>query len=111
MPNRQNAFKNDIATSNFEDKGGLIGKAYQYYLKGLTAKETAILLNVSERTVQRWTSTYEFAATAKPKTMQQRVVDLQKLGLSYAEISKALKVSRSTVYNYLKAARVPGSKV
>lgn len=107
MINRQNIIKNSITAPNLEDKAALISKAYKYYLKGLTAKETAILLNVSERTVQRWKSEQGFADTAQPKTLQQRAVDLKNSGLSYSEIARALKVSRTSVYNYLKKGKQP----
>lgn len=107
MTNKQNIVENSITAPNLEDREGLTSKAYKYYLKGLTAKETATLLNVSERTIQRWKSDHGFADTAQPKTLQQRAVDLRKTGLSYAEIARALKVSRSSVYNYLRKGKQP----
>ena len=112
MNNKLDTPVNDIPAENLEEKAELICKAYRYYLKGLTARETAILLNVSERTIQRWKSGYGFADIAQPKALQQRAADLKKAGLSYTEIARALTVSRTTVYNYLKKgnelAKVPG---
>lgn len=107
MSNRQIILENGITAPNLVDKGELICKAYKYYLKGLTARETAKLLNVSERTVQRWKSEHGFADIAQPKALQQRAVELKKSGLSYQEIARALKVSRSSVYNYLKKGKEP----
>lgn len=105
MGNNQNIVEKCITAPNLEEKAGLICKAYGYYLKGLTARETAILLNVSERTIQRWKSEHRFADTAQPKAMHQRAVELKKLGLSYREIARSLKVSRTSVYNYLKRGK------
>ena len=102
MSNKPNILENGITAPNLEDKAELICKAYKYYLKGLTARETAILLNISARTVQRWKSDHGFTETAQPKTLQHRAADLKKAGLTYKEIARALKVSRSSVYNYLK---------
>ena len=105
LNNKLNILETGITAPNLEEKAELICKAYRYYLKGLTARETAILLNVSERTIQRWKSEYGFADIAQPKALQQRAFDLKKLGLSYTEIARALTVSRTTVYNYLKKGR------
>lgn len=87
-----------------EDKQSPVGKAYQYYLKGLTAAEIAILINVSERTVQRWKTAFKFDSYSQPVGLQNRVVELRKKGMSYTAIGKALQLSRSTVYNNLKLA-------
>lgn len=80
-------------------------RAYRYYLKGLTAKETAKLIDVSPRTVQRWISEYGFKGKAHPDTLQQRAARLQKEGFSYREIAATIQKSRTTVYNYLKEAQ------
>ncbi|GGB01808.1 hypothetical protein GCM10011511_26270 [Puia dinghuensis] len=80
-------------------------RAYHYHLKGLTARETAKLLDVSTRTVQRWASEYRFKEKARPDTLQQRAAQLRKQGFSYQEIAATIRKSRTTVYNYLKAAK------
>lgn len=98
--------KQSILTKNVQgtiaNKQTPVGKAYQYYLKGLTAAEIAILLNVSERTVQRWKTAFKFDGYSQPVGLQSRVVELRKKGMSYTAIAKALHISRSTVYNNLK---------
>lgn len=80
-------------------------RAYHYHLKGLTARETAVLINISVRTVQRWALQYGFKQRANPETMLRRVARLYDQGFSYREIGKAIQKSRTTVYYYLKEAR------
>lgn len=83
----------------------LVAKAYGYYLKGLTAKEIGKLLDVNERTVQRWQSDHDFKAKAKPLPMPERAKQLQDKGITIEQIAKTLKVSRTTVCNYLRKAK------
>ncbi|MHA4810464.1 terminase gpP N-terminus-related DNA-binding protein [Flavitalea flava] len=80
-------------------------RAYHYYLKGLTAKETGKLINVSPRTVQRWASEYEFKEKASPDTLQQKTARLFEQGFSYREIAETIKKSKTTVYYYLREGR------
>lgn len=80
-------------------------RAYRYYLKGLTAKETGKLVDVSPRTVQRWTREYRFKEKANPDTLQQRAARLFEEGFSYGEIATTLRKSKTTVYYYLKKVR------
>ncbi len=82
-----------------------VQRAYRDYLKGLTAIETAKLIDVSMRTVQRWTSEYGFKEKANPDTLQQRAARLYKQGFSYREIAATIQKSRTTVYYYLKKVR------
>lgn len=83
----------------------VIAKAYNYYLKGLTAKETAKLLDISARTVQRYIKAYRFEERAVPATIRQRVGQLHERGFSHTEIAGIIQKSRTTVYNYLKAGK------
>ncbi|WP_221198105.1 helix-turn-helix domain-containing protein [Chitinophaga barathri] len=83
----------------------LIAKAYDYYLKGLTAKETAKLLDISPRTVQRYIKAYGFEERAVPATIRQRVIQLHAQGFSLREIADIIQKSRTTVYKYLKAEK------
>jgi len=92
------AIPGPIAASKIE----ITQRAFRYFLMGLTAKETAKLMDVSERTIQRWGSENNFSAAAQPKTIQQRAIDMKVSGFSYSEIAKHLKISRSTAYNYIR---------
>lgn len=83
----------------------LVAQAYQYYLKGLNAKETGKLLDISPRTVQRYAKAHGFKKRASPGTLQQRASQLQALGYSYNAIAGILCRSRTTIYNYLKRAQ------
>lgn len=88
-------------------------RVYHYHLRGLTARETAKLIDVSIRTVQRWASEYRFKEKAHPDTLQQRATQLHEQGFTYREIAATIRKSRTTVYNYLKEtrkAKCPGSK-
>ncbi|WP_221198111.1 helix-turn-helix domain-containing protein [Chitinophaga barathri] len=74
----------------------------------MTAKETAKLLDVSARTVQRYAKAYKFGERAVPATIRQRVKQLHERGFSYPEIAGIIQKSRSTVYNYLKMEKQKG---
>lgn len=97
--------KPEIDPNLSASKRAAIDQAYKYFLKGLKAWEIAKLLDVSERTVQRWIAENDFKVAAEPKTISERVFELSKKGLSYTTIAKALKVSKGTVYNYMRAIK------
>lgn len=97
--------KND-KTPPLSDKMPLVvDRAYSYYMKGLTAKETAILCKISVRTVQRWTKEYDFKKMAVPMPLPDRCFALSKQGFSYTEIARQLKISKSSVYNHIRKYR------
>lgn len=98
--------KNDITEQKTTLQSLLIGKCYQYHLKGLTAKEIGKLLDLSERTVQRWAKDGNFKELAAPTTLQTKAVALYNKGLSYSQIAATLNVCKTTVYNYLKVSKV-----
>lgn len=85
------------------DKNELKSRIYGYYVKGLTYKEIAKLLDVSEKTVQRIAKAGNFKELATPATRKEKVAKLRNKGLSYEEIAKALQCSRTTVYYDLRA--------
>lgn len=88
-----------------DDMPLLVGMAYKYYLRGFTAKETAKMMDVSERTVRRWAVGYDFERNAKPTPFGERVAELRKKGLSYATIAQRLKCCKTTVYNHVRKNR------
>ena len=82
-----------------------VAKAYRYYLMGLTALETAKLLDISARTVQRYRKEHRFKERAKPAIYREKIGELLERGFSYSSIAKIIQVSRSTVYKYGKTAK------
>lgn len=76
-------------------------KVYKYYLLGLNNKEIAKLLEVSEKTIQRIIKNGNFKELSKPVSISEKAKELRKKGLTYTQISKALKRSKTSIYNYL----------
>ena len=97
---------NDNNSQKATKQNLMVSKAYNYYLKGLNAKETALLLNISARTVQRYIKENGFEEKANPKPLPQIAIELFEKGLSYQQIAKAIGKKRTTVYYYLKKMRL-----
>jgi DNA-directed RNA polymerase specialized sigma24 family protein len=81
-----------------ELKDKILEKVRGYYLRGLTAKETGKLLDISPRTVQRYISQSGYHEISEPKTIQQKAFELSAKGFSYSEVAKRLRISKTTVY-------------
>lgn len=81
----------------------IVARAYRYYLIGLTAQETAKLLDVSARTVQRYKKEYQFRERGTPVNYRKRIEELRERGYSYSSIARIIQISRSTVYKYGKS--------
>ena len=77
-------------------------RAYRYYLHGLTCKEIGKLLDLSPRTVERYSQLDQWREQANPQPLADRALALHQQGVSYTGISKALQISKATVYNYLR---------
>lgn len=75
---------------------------YRYCMLGLTNNEIAKLTDLSGRTVQRIIKAGKYRETIDPQPIAAKARNLKEKGLTYAEIAKALKCSKSSVYNYLK---------
>ncbi len=80
-------------------------RAYQYHVKGLTCAEIAKLLDLSPRTVERYSLAEKWRERANPQPLAERAKALQKQGFSYAQIARTLAVGKSTVYGYLRSAK------
>lgn len=80
-------------------------RAYRYHLKGLTCLEIGKLLDLSPRTIERYSQTDKWKERANPQPLAARAKTLYKQGLSYAKIAKTLRVGKSTVYNYLRTSK------
>jgi DNA-directed RNA polymerase specialized sigma24 family protein len=83
-----------------ELKNKLIERARAYCLRGLTAGEIGKLLDISPRTVHRYIAQSGCREISAPKTIHEKAFELSKMGYSYAEIAKKLRISKSTVYNW-----------
>ena len=77
-------------------------RAYEYHVKGLTCAEIAKLLDLSPRTVERYSLVEKWRERANPQPLAERAKVLQKQGFSYAQIARTLAVGKSTVYGYLR---------
>lgn len=80
-------------------------KAYKYFVLGLTVKETAKLLDLSPRTIERYVQAGGWSKDKVLKSLSEQIQDLQKAGKSYSKIAQMVGVSKTTVYNHLKRLR------
>ena len=81
-------------------------KIRNYFDKGLNATEIAKLLGIAPRTCQRYMKTAGIVKeAARPQTNREKAAALVAAGFSYTETARRLKISRSTVYNWQRAAR------
>jgi predicted transcriptional regulator len=81
-------------------------RAFNYHIKGLTFLEIGKLLDLSPRTVERYSQVDEWKAKANPVALPQRAKELRKRGFSCATIAQMIGVSKSTVFNYLKSLEI-----
>lgn len=81
-------------------------RALGYHLKGLAFSEIGKLLDLSPRTVERYSQIDEWKAKLNPVSLPQRAKELKERGFSCAAIAQMIGVSKSTVFNYLKALKV-----
>lgn len=77
-------------------------QAFKYYAMGLTCREVGKLLDLSERTVERYSQKNRWRERVSGKTVEERAYELHQAGKTYAEVAESLNVSKGTVFNYLK---------
>lgn len=77
--------------------------AYQYHLKGLNFAEIGKLIDISPRTVERYSQQDHWKAKANPKALSMRILELSKQGFKASTIARTIGMSRGTVYYHLKA--------
>lgn len=81
-------------------------KARKYYLIGLNLHEISVLLNgCPARTLEKWQLSDKWTELKQPKSVKFRTLELSESGKSYSEIAEILKISRVTVWRYIKEAR------
>jgi len=78
-------------------------KAFKYhYLNGLNSKEISKILDVSFRTVQKWSLLDNWKAQKQADHQDRKVWELKQKGFSYIEICEKLGICRATAYNRIK---------
>jgi predicted DNA-binding protein YlxM (UPF0122 family) len=81
-------------------------KARKYYLMGLSLPEIGILLNgCPVRTLEKWQLSDKWTDLKQPESVKFRAKELSESGKSYSDIADILKISRVTVWRYIKEAR------
>lgn len=81
-------------------------KARKYYLMGLSLHEISILLNgCPVRTLEKWQLSDKWTDLKQPESVKFRAMELSESGKSYSDIAEILKISRVTVWRYIKEAR------
>lgn len=80
-------------------------RAFNYYAKGLTAKEVAKLLDLSFRTVQNWQTDEKWTEKLNPDSIKQKCYELKNKGLTYKKLSEMFELSVSTVQRYVNEIR------
>ncbi|GEM_PF-1839489 len=81
-------------------------KAQKYYLMGLNLHEISKLMdNIPVRTLEKWQISKKWTAIKEVQPIKHRALELHQAGHSYNEIAEILKISRVTVWRYLKKAK------
>ncbi len=80
-------------------------KARKYYLIGLNLHDISKLLdNCPVRTLEKWQLSEKWTELKQPENIKIRALELSESGKSYPEIAEILKISRVTVWRYIKQA-------
>lgn len=80
-------------------------QARKYYLMGLNLHDISKLLdNCPVRTLEKWQLSEKWTDLKQPENIKFRALELSESGKSYTEIAELLKISRVTVWRYIKQA-------
>lgn len=74
----------------------------RYFNMGLTSSEIAKLLDMTQRTVQRYIKKCDLRDQNKLLPIEDKAFSLVKLGHSYSEVGRKLNVTKTTVYNWMR---------
>lgn len=87
-------------------------QARKYYLMGLNLHEVSKLLDgCPVRTLEKWQQAEKWTELKEPENITVKALQLHKAGKSYSEISEILKISRVTVWRYIKEAKQAQTKL
>lgn len=80
--------------------------ARRYYLMGLNMYEISKLLDgCPVRTLEKWQQSEKWTDLKQTENIKVRTLELHESGKSYLEISDLLKISKTTVWRYIKEAK------
>lgn len=80
--------------------------ARKYYLMGLNLHEISLLLDgCPVRTLEKWQAAGNWTTLKQPENIKVKALELNRAGKSYNDIADILKISRATVWRYLKEAK------
>ena len=95
--NKKTAHRNRYTDSDKDN-------ARRYYLMGLNFNEIGKLINgCPPRTLEKWQAAGKWTELKNTTNIKIRASELHQSGKSYAEIAEILKISRVTVWRYIKA--------
>jgi DNA-binding CsgD family transcriptional regulator len=76
--------------------------ALRYYLIGLNLYEISKILDISEKTLEKWKQNENWSKYKVSMPIYETVYKLSNSGYSYTEIGTMINVHPKTVYNYMK---------
>ena len=76
--------------------------ARRYYFMGLTLQEISKLMDVPERTLEKWQQKFKWAKEKEPFLIKDKAKELKAKGMTIQRISNILKISTTTVWRYCK---------
>lgn len=79
-----------------------IENARKYYLMGLNLYEVSKLTDISVRMLKKYRLKYNWKEISKKGNIKERAYDLKQKGSTYDEISDLLKITKRTVFKYVK---------
>lgn len=77
-------------------------KSRKYYLLGLNLNEVSKLMDIPERTLQKWQQKERWVKYKEIDSLKAKAIDLKQTGLSNKQISEILNISCTTVWRYCK---------
>ncbi|SMP09002.1 helix-turn-helix domain-containing protein [Chryseobacterium profundimaris] len=77
-------------------------QAKKYYLLGLNLSEVSKLMDIPEKTIEKWQQKEGWVKLKRIDRVKETVINLKKEGLSNSKISDLLNISTSTVWRYCK---------
>lgn len=99
-----------IKRDNFKDMDEItkqvVKEITRYFNMGLTSSEIAKLLDLTQRTVQRYIKKCDLREENRALPLEEKAFRMVQDGFSYSEIGKKLEVTKTTVYNWMRKRKV-----